>query len=194
MQAPRNKAEWRRLLREARRNRTPDASDGAAIAEHLMDLEPIRDASASGRAIACYASRPEEPPTKELREALREAGAVVLLPRVDGEELVWCLDDPAAAMSTNAWNIAEPVGEATDLEPAAWVIPGLAIDQDGYRLGQGGGFYDRALQDLPHDGRGPIIAVVFEEEIVPLLPREQHDLPVDIAVTPQRVRWLAMPD
>lgn len=194
MQAPQSKAEWRAALRGARRNRTPDQNDGTAIAEHVMDLEPIRDACAAGRPIACYASRPEEPPTGELRQALREAGAIVLLPRVNGEELVWSVDDPTVAMNTNAWNIAEPVGEATDLEPAAWLIPGLAIDSDGYRLGQGGGFYDRALQDLPHDGRGPIIAVVFEEEIVPQLPREQHDLPVEIAVTPQRVRWLAMPD
>jgi len=194
MQAPQSKAEWRAVLRAARRERSMDITDGAAIAEHLMDLEPIREACADGRAIACYASRPEEPPTGELREALREAGAIVLLPRVDGEELVWGVDDPTAAMRTNAWNISEPVGEPAHLEPVAWVIPGLAIDQDGYRLGQGGGFYDRALQDLPHDGRGPIIAVVFEEEIVPELPREQHDLPVDIAVTPQRVRWLAMPD
>lgn len=194
MEAPKTKAQWRQAIRQARRERDRDAAHGLAIAEHVLDLEPIQAACDAGHPIACYVSRPEEPPTRELREALRGAGAVVLLPRVEGDDLVWCVDDPDTDMAVNDWNIPEPTGEPTDVEPAAWVIPGLAIDQDGYRLGQGGGFYDRALADLPDDGRGPIIAVVFEDEVVPELPREEHDLPIDIAVTPQRVRWLAMPD
>lgn len=194
MDAPSTKAEWRSAIRSARRSKKPNPADGAAIAEHVLDLEAIEQACGAGDAVACYVSRAEEPDTTELRSALRAAGAQVLLPRVEGSELVWCVDDPDSTLAINAWGIPEPVGAPSDLTPAAWIIPGLAIDQDGYRLGQGGGFYDRNFSDLPDDGRGPIIAVVFEEEVVSQLPREDHDRPVDVVVTPQRVRWLAMPD
>lgn len=188
-----SKAEMRSTLRASRKDRVPPADHASDIAGHITDLEPIAQACESGAAIACYANRAEEPSTIEVRRALKQAGARVLLPRIEGEDLVWCLDDDAT-MATNSLGIDEPVGEPTDEQPAAWIIPALAIDQDGFRLGQGGGFYDRALQDLPEDGRGPIIALVFEDEIVQAVPREDHDIPVDIVVTPERVRWLAMPD
>lgn len=194
MDSPTTKVDWRARVRQARRTRDQDPGHGPAIAEHLLDLDVIREACAAGQPIACYASRSEEPSTDALRVALREAGAQVLLPRVEGDDLVWCVEDPQAELQVNAWGIPEPVAPPSDLAPAAWIIPGLAIDSDGYRLGQGGGFYDRYLADLPDDGRGPIIAVVFEHEVVPELPREDHDHPVDVVITPERVRWLAMPD
>ena len=193
MQNPGSKAEMRSTLRAARKDRVPATDHGSDIAEHITDLEPIANACESGAAIACYANRADEPSTLEVRRALKQAGARVLLPRIEGEDLVWCLDDDST-MATNSLGIDEPVGESIDEQPAAWIIPALAIDESGFRLGQGGGFYDRALQDLPDDGRGPIIALVFEDEIVQAVPREDHDIPVDIVVTPERVRWLAMPD
>lgn len=193
MHDPVSKAEMRATLRAARKDRVPPPEHGSYIAEHITDLEPITRACESGAAIACYTNRLEEPSTLEVRRALKQAGARVLLPRIEGQDLVWCLDGDAT-MTTNSLGIDEPVGEPIDEQPAAWIIPALAIDEDGYRLGQGGGFYDRALQDLPDDGRGPIIALVFEDEIVQVVPREDHDIPVDIVVTPERVRWLAMPD
>jgi len=193
MQHPGSKAEMRSTLRASRKDQVPPTDHGSDIAEHITDLEPINQACEAGAAIACYANRAEEPSTLEVRRALKQAGARVLLPRIEGEDLVWCLDDDAA-MTTNSLGIDEPAGEPIDEQPAAWIIPALAIDESGFRLGQGGGFYDRALQDLPDDGRGPIIALVFEDEIVQAVPREDHDIPVDIVVTPERVRWLAMPD
>ncbi|MGA0210229.1 MAG: 5-formyltetrahydrofolate cyclo-ligase, partial [Candidatus Nanopelagicales bacterium] len=69
---------------------------------------------------------------------------------------------------------------------------GGRIDADGYRLGQGGGFYDRALRDIAEDTS--VIAIVFEDEVVERVPRESHDHRVDVVVTPERVRWLSMPD
>jgi len=188
-----SKAEMRSTLRAARKDRVLATDHGSDIAQHITDLEPIANACESGAAIACYANRADEPSTLEVRRALKQAGARVLLPRIEGEDLVWCLDDDST-MATNSLGIDEPVGEPIDEQPAAWIIPALAIDESGFRLGQGGGFYDRALQDLPDDGRGPIIALVFEDEIVQAVPREDHDIPVDIVVTPERVRWLAMPD
>jgi len=188
------KAELRRSLRETRRARDGGSNEAVQIAEHIMDLEEVRSACEAGAAIACYASRAEEPPTDELIARLRDAGATVLLPRVEGDDLAWIETDASTSFTSNSMGINEPEGSASDAEPALWIIPALAVDADGYRLGQGGGFYDRTLAGLPDDGRGAIIAVVFEEEAVPEVPRENHDHRVDVVVTPERVRWLSMPD
>lgn len=192
-----DKRELRTSIRRARKDRVAQVgsdaqTDALRIAEHVMDLEDIGHACAEGLPIACYVSRPDEPPTQELRAALLDAGAVLLLPRIDGEELIWVQVTPHTEWQTNRWNITEPAGEAFDGTPAVWIIPGLAIDADGHRLGQGGGYYDRALEDVRDDA--PIIAVVFEDEVVAQVPREEHDHRVDIVVTPERVRWLSMPD
>ena len=191
------KARLRAELRRGRREREQVDSHGRAIAEHVTDLEPVREACEAGHPVACYVARSGEPPTEELRRALRAAGATVLLPRVTGSDLVWCVEGESTEMAVNSLGIAEPTGQPVDLAdflPAVWIIPALAIDEDGYRLGQGGGFYDRALSGQPADGRAPIIAVVFEEEMVHEVPREEHDHRVDVVVTPERVRWLSMPD
>ena len=186
------KRELRDEFRRARRARVAVEGDAARIAEHVLDVEEVRDACAGGRPIGCYVSRTEEPPTEVLRERLLDSGAQVLLPRIDGEDLVWVRVTPETTWDVNRWNIEEPVGPTFDGSPAVWIIPGLAIDADGYRLGQGGGYFDRALADIGDDAL--VIAIVFESEFVSELPRELHDRRVDVVVTPDRVRWLSMPD
>lgn len=189
----------RRSIRQSRHERRNDSArdrtrvaDARRIAEHALDIEEIRNACAAGAAIACYVSRPDEPPTEELRARLLEAGAVLLLPRIAGDDLVWIQQSPHTTWVTNKWGIEEPAGPAFDGQPAVWLIPGLAVDADGYRLGQGRGYFDRALQNVHDDV--PIIAIVFENEVVESVPREEHDHRVDIVITPERVRWLSMPD
>lgn len=195
--ASERKGELRRSIRGARKDRLTRAGeaarhDAARIASHVMDLEEIQHACAEGLPIACYVSRSDEPPTDELRAQLLDAGASLLLPRIEGDDLVWIQVTHETEWSTNRWNIDEPAGRAADRIPAVWIIPGLAVDADGYRLGQGGGYYDRALESVNDDV--PIIAIVFEDEFVDQVPREEHDHRVDIVVTPERVRWLSMPD
>lgn len=191
-----NVGELKRVLRDgirrARRNRVRLDDDAARIAEHVMDVEEVRNACAAGLPIACYASRADEPPTDVLREALLACGAQVLLPRIDADDLVWVAVTPDTRWEANRWNIEEPTGPAFDGSPAVWIIPGLAIDADGYRLGQGGGYFDRALAGVSDESL--VIAIVFEDECVTELPREAHDRRVDVVVTPDRVRWLSMPD
>jgi len=186
------KQELRRAIRQSRKERTPHADEALLIAEHVLDLEAIQVARKEGRPIACYVARAEEPPTHVLLEQLHAAGATVLLPRVEGESMTWVQVDENTTWAKNAWGINEPLGPAHSHRPEVWVIPGLAVDADGYRLGQGGGFYDRELENVDDDAT--IIALVFEEESIPEVPREDHDRRVDVVVTPQRVRWLSMPD
>jgi 5-formyltetrahydrofolate cyclo-ligase len=161
------------------------------MAEHVMDIEVIEAACRDHAVVACYASRPEEPDTTLLRQALHTAGARVVVPVVDGTRLTWRIDDPMAEWTVNEFGIPEPETDPVDIAPAVYIVPALAIDANGNRLGQGGGFYDRALANV----EGPlVIALVFEDEMVDVLPVEPHDRPVDVAVTESRVRWFSMPD
>ena len=66
------------------------------------------------------------------------------------------------------------------------IIPALAVDAKGIRLGKGKGFYDRAL--LKFEPTPPIVAVVFDSEILNQVPAEAHDQPVDAAVTPTGIK------
>ena len=73
---------------------------------------------------------------------------------------------------------------------AAVVMPALAVAEDGMRLGQGGGYYDRFLAELPQ--AVPTVALVFEDELLPAgaIPAEPTDRPVDGVVTAAGLRWV----
>lgn len=186
-----NKEEIRARIRARRRDREYDPAVAAAIAEHVTDIDEIAAAAKRHAVIACYVSRSEEPDSSLVRQALHALGAQVVVPRIDGTELHWCFDDPQAQWTTNSLGIQEPQGPSAHVQPEIFIVPALAIDHDGHRVGQGGGFYDRALTGA---GNPLVIALVFEDEVLASVPHEPHDQPVDIAVTQARVRWFSMPD
>jgi len=159
-----------------------------------MDLEDVRSACDRQEVIACYLARDDEPPTRDVINDVRRAGGRVVLPRISDDDLVWVEMADNTRMVTNTWGIDEPEGPPMSTPPAVWIIPALAVDADGYRLGQGGGFYDRTLAQRPSDDNALVIAVIFEDESVMHVPHEAHDQRVDVVVTPERVRWLSMPD
>ena len=114
---------------------------------------------------------------------LDEAGAPLSEPR-------WGLWEAGRALVTLGRPPAQPVGEARGAEALKEadliVIPALAASVDGTRLGQGGGWYDRAL--MHRSPTTPVVAVIFDDEVVEagLIPAEPHDVPVDAIVTPTR--------
>ena len=114
---------------------------------------------------------------------LDEAGAPLSEPR-------WGLWEAGRALVTLGRPPAQPVGEARGAESLKEadliVIPALAASVDGTRLGQGGGWYDRAL--MHRSPTTPVVAVIFDDEVVEagLIPAEPHDVPVDAIVTPTR--------
>ena len=114
---------------------------------------------------------------------LDEAGAPLGAPR-------WGLWEAGRALVTLGRPPAQPDGEARGAESLKEadliVIPALAASTDGTRLGQGGGWYDRALM---HRSPGvPVAAVIFDDEVLEagIIPAEPHDVPVDAVVTPTR--------
>jgi 5-formyltetrahydrofolate cyclo-ligase len=140
----------------------------------------------SATTIASYISYEYEPSTVEINEAFLRSGKVVLLPRINGDQLEWVRWDGDPANLITKKKISEPVGPAlTDLtQIQAVVVPALRIDQSGFRLGQGGGYYDRALAYLNAWKIGLVYAGELSSEV---LPHETHDVPLDAAATPSIV-------
>ena len=191
-----DKAALRAQIRTGRRSRTPADRDaaGIAIASSVRDLPLL--GRLGGMTVTCYLSLETEPGTGPLIEDLLARGASVLVPRVAGQHLDWLLHAAHQPVSPGPFGILEPAGipvgrgSAPLVACTALFLPALAIDDRGYRLGQGGGFYDRTLADLAtHDRGGPIrIAIVFEKEMLPRVPIDDHDCRVDLAVTEAGIR------
>ena len=182
------KAAFRSEIRAARRARSQsDRVDAAAgIAARALPL------LTNCRTVACYLSMPAEPGTAALIELLQQRDIRVLLPRVRGTSLEWVELQSSTSFAKSDLGIQEPAGLAIAnalKDCDAIVLPALGISRDGIRLGQGGGYYDRALQGVPAfaEGGPQLIALVFEDELVDSLPQESHDARVDQAVTPERV-------
>lgn len=132
-----------------------------------------------------------ETDTRPLVEHALQAGKRVLLPRVDRPARMLELrriTNLAQDIAPGQWNIPEPRPEhcaQAAAEEAEWVlVPGVAFDTQGGRLGYGGGFYDRLLPLLrPQVSR---VAAAFSLQLVDQVPRGKHDLPVDRIVTESR--------
>jgi 5-formyltetrahydrofolate cyclo-ligase len=129
---------------------------------------------------------PSEPDVSGFNDWVLGAGRRLLLPEITGESLSW--REPGA-MVPGRFGVLSPTGTLAELTDADLiVIPALAIDHSGFRLGQGGGYYDRALATPgAREGFPKLVAVVFDHEIIDLLPREAHDVAVDSAVSPARI-------
>ena len=136
--------------------------------------------------IASYVSYGYEPSTIELNRALIKLGKTLILPRVNQDHIEWIYWEGDENQLVENKKILEPIGNAITQLPAidVVIVPALRIDQDGYRLGQGGGYYDRALPSMS----GWKIALVHSGEVTSeVLPRESHDIPVDAAATPDLI-------
>ncbi len=171
----------------ARRGEAERAHAAAAVARHARDLLGPGDTRVAG-----YLSLPAEPGTGPLLAALVADGLRVLVPRVVGTRLEWVRWSPATPTVAGPFGIREPVGpdDAVGLgDVDVVVLPALAVDRSGVRLGQGGGYYDRALAGVrPASAGGPLrVAVVFDDEVLDVVPAQPHDVVVDAALTPSGV-------
>lgn len=175
--------ERERLLAARRAMGAAERAEAAeAIAAHLLAVPVV----ARARRIACYVSMPSEPGTGPLLAGLHARGIEVVVPlSLPDHRLDWVLLEPDAPLTTTSLGIPEPAG-GEGLGPDALagcsvvVVPALAVDHAGHRLGRGAGYYDRALAGLS----APLCALVFTAELLPEVPHEPHDVPVQMAVTP----------
>jgi 5-formyltetrahydrofolate cyclo-ligase len=179
------------------RNRLPenDVDETArALAERALELPEL----AHARTVAAYVSVGSEPGTRALLDALRARGVRVLLPALlPNNDLDWgeYAGPGSLARVQHGGKMAlfEPSGArlGADAVTAADVVllPGLAVDARGMRLGRGGGSYDRVLARLERAGAHPrLVVLLYDTEVVAQVPAEAHDKPVHAVVTPSGVR------
>lgn len=122
----------------------------------------------------------------DLSTLLPDAGRVVL-PRIDGDVVTWHRDD--GRREPHRFGMGQPPADAVRVDPedlAVLLVPGRSFDRRGFRLGRGGGHYDRLL---PRLRRGtPAVGVAVDARIVPRLRVEPHDVPMTHLATESGVR------
>lgn len=167
------------------------AEERAKSAEGLRRTAMSERFIAEAPSVAAYLALPGEPDLGLLIASLRDGGCHVALPRLaDGGGLTFAEFTGELAPgppTSSGLQIPEPTGPAVNLADIdVLLLPALAVDLEGIRLGQGGGYYDRT------DLAGPVsVAVVHDDEFTDLsLPRESHDTVVKAVLTPTRLIWL----
>ena len=136
--------------------------------------------------IASYFSYGDEPDTTEINRELLSRGKMILLPRIHGTDLQWCLWDGEISTVENKNGIYEPIGEIFTYHDQidCVIVPALAVDSSGTRLGKGKGFYDRALVSI----NCFTVALIYSNELsTTALPSNALDIRVNAAQTPEKL-------
>lgn len=154
-----SKSDLRKRLLATRRRLAPDAESGALRCAALLAVPEV----AAARVVAGYTALRGEPDVEPVLAALRERGVRVLLPLLRTDNDLDFQELPDAPLT--------PLGAADVV-----IVPAVAADRRGRRLGRGGGSYDRALRRARADAL--LIAVVHPEELIDSVPVEQHDVRV----------------
>jgi 5-formyltetrahydrofolate cyclo-ligase len=197
-----NSAELKRAKRSLRReilaarDALPEGDRTRAAAE--IERRAVREMERSAAAAAMvFWSFGSEVATAEMIRALHDLGLVVALPRIVGEELQARTYRPGEPVTETSFGAREPAGGRI-LDPReidVVVVPGVAFDRGGYRVGYGGGYYDRFLPRTRADARR--LSVAFGLQVVDRVPHGSFDLPVHTIVTESetvRCSSSALPD
>ena len=183
------KQSLRKSLQETRRK----TQLGSFDAEQLTKRALFELSKTTGD-VAVYMSLPEEPPTENLIQEVRKLNRNVWLPRINNDELLGIKNPTDFNVGPDGFK--EPKGDgvlAKDLvELGAIILPGLAVDVKGTRLGKGKGFYDRVLVQLNENTKR--IVLLFDLEFILEVPKESHDQPIHTIATPYRSIHFTKPD
>jgi 5-formyltetrahydrofolate cyclo-ligase len=162
--------------------------DRARIAERVAALADRTFRLRAGQRIALYASLREELDTAPLIALAQRRGCRIYLPRIERRSGRMHFLELSARQRLNHLGIAEPHGSHEI--PARWLdlvfLPLVGFDDQGMRLGMGGGFYDRtfAFRRARHAWRGPkLVGLAYELQRVPRLERAAHDVLLDAVIT-----------
>ena len=150
----------------------------AASALRLMQEVERYPAFGAASTVMLYHALPDEPDTHQLLEKYAASKSIVL-PCVEGDDLVPRLYRGEQDLRIGAYGIAEPVGPVFEDLPAISfiLVPGVAFDAAGHRLGRGKGYYDRFLSALP--ARPYLLGPCFAWQEIPHVPAEPHDALMD---------------
>lgn len=175
-----DKRQLRQYIREKKRAMTPEQIDIAS--RKLMELFLATPEYRAAKTIYGYLPYNQEVRTLPLLRRALADGKQIAVPKVYGDEMRFILLPDPDRVEKGYSGIPEPIDDGpVAQDPTALVLmPGLAFDAQGRRIGYGGGFYDKFLSAEPGH---PTIALCYEFQMVPQIPTEEFDIPVD------RVLW-----
>jgi len=174
-----NKQELRRVIRQRKRAMTDAeiAEKSRRLAELFFDTEAYR------RAETIYGYMPYNQEVRTvpiLEQALRD-GKKVAVPKCYGQEMRFLYLTDLSLVEKGYAGIPEPIADAPVAQDrtALVLMPGMAFDPQGHRIGYGGGFYDRFLVEEPEH---PTVALCYDFQVLPELETEEFDIPVDLVL------------
>ena len=171
-----NKQELRKKIREQKRAMSPEEIEirSAALGELFFASEAYRNA----KTVYGYLPYNQEVRTVPMLEQALKDGKRVAVPKCYGDEMRFIFMDDLSKVEKGYAGIPEPVADApvADDETALVLMPGMAFDPQGHRIGYGGGFYDKFLASEPNH---PTLALCYAFQVLPYLETEEFDIPVD---------------
>ena len=175
-----DKKELRAMIRAQKRAMTEQEIESKS--QRLTELFLATDAYRQAKTIYGYLPYNQEVRTEALLEQALRDGKRVAVPKCYGDEMRFIYLDDLSKVEKGYCGIPEPVeDEPVGDDPTALVLmPGLAFDEEGHRIGYGGGFYDKFLMQEPEH---PTLALCYDFQMLPELHTEEFDIPVD------RVIW-----
>ena len=190
---PQHDDDARALLRQQalrRRQRLAEKA-GAAAGERLVAQGLALLRAMAGVVVGGYVPVRGEIDVMPLLRALHAAGYALALPVVAAREapLVFRRWQPGMALEKGAFGIPVPPATAPEVWPEVVLVPLVAFDAQGHRLGYGGGYYDRTLAHLRAQGDVLAVGCAHAGQEVPRIPCLPTDQPLDVILTERGARW-----
>lgn len=171
-----DKKTLRKQIREQKQAMTPESIESASgkLVQMFLETELYKQA----KTIYGYLPYNQEVRTEPILERALADGKKVAVPKVYGNDMKFIYLSDLKQVAPGYAGIPEPVadGPVGDDPTALVLMPGMAFDKEGHRIGYGGGFYDKFLAAEPDH---PTIALCYEFQMVAQLPTEEFDIPVD---------------
>lgn len=159
---------------------------GRRLAVHGLDFVGLKP----GMIVSGFSAIRDEIDPAALLDWLHREGAKLALPVMvgRGKALVMRSYSPGDNLATVQWGIREPKGDQPEVKPDIVLVPLLAFDRRGHRLGYGGGFYDRTIEKLRKEKPILAVGVAYDELEVDAVPHESYDQRLDWVLTPSGAR------
>lgn len=174
-----NKQELRKSIRTRKRAMTEEeiVEKSKLLAEKFLSSPAYQNA----KTIYGYLPYNQEVRTVPMLEQALRDGKKVAVPKCYGDEMKFLYLDDLTLVEKGYAGIPEPIADepVADDETALVLMPGLAFDPQGHRIGYGGGFYDKFLSREPNH---PTLALCYDFQMLPKLETEEHDIPVDYVI------------
>lgn len=174
-----DKAALRKMIRQKKREMTQQQI--CLASQKLMELFTQTQQYQAAKTVYGYLPYNQEVRTVPILEQALSDGKRVAVPKVVGDEMRFIYIEDFSQVEVGYAGIPEPIadGPVAEDETALVLMPGLAFDKAGHRIGYGGGFYDKFLEREPNH---PTVALCYDFQMLPELETQAHDVPVDLVI------------